>query len=251
MTVRPKILWFGVAILLIAGLIYRHGRVSVKGVPAQPTATAITSAASKSNLPVAAKPATDTAASQPLKFRRDAILATVNGHPIRLRDVIPLTGTNDQGEVELSASDLKFFLDRAVNRELIFEAAKAQGVMLDDSQQQQLAQFSSLRSQREPGLVQRFNASPANDDLELLDAQAFSLQTSLLARQGVSPDVSDTQVSDYYQQHSDQFVGMPTDLADYQIRTLLAPAQRAQYQSQLMAYMNQVRSAAVISEPSL
>ncbi len=246
MPVRPQIIGFSLAILVLAALLcqYRQflsGPAPVKASTAAGPVAQAGSAVDKVCPPVSAPV---------LHVRWNQVLATVNGHPLMLRDIVPVTSTNPP-ETDLSAQDLKFFLGRAVDRELIFETAKKQGVFLDDSQQQQLAQFRSMRGQTEPGLITRLNPSQPDDDLELLDAEAFMLQTSLLARNGISPDVTAEEVSAYYQQHSAEYAGMTQDQAEYQIRTLLAPTERTKYQNELASYMNQIRANASISQMTM
>ncbi|MGB7767930.1 MAG: hypothetical protein WBN22_03650, partial [Verrucomicrobiia bacterium] len=86
-------------------------------------------------------------------------------------------------------------------------------------------------------------------------AQAFMLQTSLMAAAGAAPNVTPEQVEQYYQQHIDEFGALPADpqasqqawqAIDIQIRNQLAEAVRAGYQQQLDAYMNGLKAKADI-----
>ncbi|MGB7770080.1 MAG: hypothetical protein WBN22_14690, partial [Verrucomicrobiia bacterium] len=107
--------------------------------------------------------------------RPDQVLAKVNGMPITLWDLIPLSSTNN-AEQQLDPVTYNYFLQRAINRELIMQAAKARGITLSDSQQQQLDKFQSAREEPEPGLVGKFTVNSAEIEFELRDAQAFMLQ---------------------------------------------------------------------------
>jgi hypothetical protein len=195
--------------------------------------------------------AVEAAASPILRLRLEDVLATVNGHKISVRDAVPHSGTNQ--EVEISSRELKFFLNRAVDRELIFEAAQKQQISLDESQNQQLANLQSARNQSEPGVIAKLNDDAAGRELEALDAKAFMLQTALMAARGASPNVTEDQVQAYYQQHQSEFDSLPADpntrrqawqqLA-FQIRTRLAGSTRTAYNIGLAAYMQQMESGA-------
>jgi hypothetical protein len=181
------------------------------------------------------------------------VLATVNGRRITARDAVPFSGTNQ--EMEISQRDLKFYLHRAVDRELIFEAARKQGIVLDESQNQQIANMQAMRNQHEPGGIARLNDDPAGRRLEALDAEAFMLQKAIMAARGTSPNVTESQVQEYYQQHQSEFENQPND-ADahgqvwqqvaFQIRSQLAASTRAKYNGEQADYMHQIESEAEV-----
>jgi len=256
MPVRDRILFVAIAGLLVSGLAYCSLVHLGRGASVQ--ADAPVPAPGKSNASVVIGPSPGVAADPVLRVRLDQVLATVNGHRITVRDAVPASGTNE--ELELSPGDLKFFLNRAVDRELIFEAAQKQGISLDESQREQLAASQAMRNQREPGGLAQFNADPASRELEALDAQAFMLQTSLMEARGASPNVSESQVQDYFQQHQSDFGNLPADpnarnqawqQVDFQIRTLLAASTRSNYNQQLADYMQQIQSQANVVLNSL
>ena len=186
-----------------------------------------------------------------VRLHPEQVLATVNHHEIRVGDALPASGTNQ--EIAISSRDLKFFLHRAVQRELIFEAASKQGIDLDESQNQQLANMQAMRNQPEPGGIARMNSDPASQQMETLDARAFMLQTAIMAARGASPNVSEDQVRDYFQQHASDFANLPgqpsadnpawQDL-DFQIRNRLAASVRSNYNQELAAFMQQMESSA-------
>jgi len=185
-----------------------------------------------------------------------AVLASVNGRELKLADLVPLRPDQKTRCVDFPPATYQYLLDRAVKRNLILQTAKAQGVSLDDSQRAQFAEFRNERNQREPGLVQQLNTDPGRLDFEVQDAEAFALQTALLARNGASPDITADDVQAYYSQHASDYPPLPTvepargqiwAIIDTQIRTSLAPVKRLEFQNQLTAYMNQLESSAIIA----
>ena len=191
--------------------------------------------------------------------RPNQVLAMVNGTPITLWDLIPLQSTNN-AEQQIDPVTYNYFLQRAINRELVMQAAKANGIALSDSQQQQLDKFRAEREQPEPGLVSKLSVNPTEIEFELRDAQAFMLQTSIMAAAGLAPNVTPDQVEQYYQQHIDEFGQLPADpqarqqawqAIDIQIRNQIAEEIRADYQKQLDAYMNGLRAKANITTTHL
>ena len=184
------------------------------------------------------------------------VLGSVNGKELKLADLLPLNPTQKNQVQEFSEATYNYLLDRAINRELVLQTAKGKGIALDDSQREQLAEFRKQRNQQEPGLVQHLNAGENQIDFEVRDAEAFMLQTALLAKTGVSPDVTAEETAEYYRQHSAEYPELLVDEParsrvwaniDFQIRSNLALAKRANFQSQLSAYMDQVRSGANIA----
>jgi hypothetical protein len=187
--------------------------------------------------------------------RPNQVLATVNGTPITLGDLIPLQSTNSEAEQKIDPVTYNYFFQRAINRELVLQAAKAQGVTLNQAQEDQLAKFQAEREQLEPGLASQLTVNAAEIEFELRDAQAFMLQTALMAQAGATPNVTPDQVEQYYQAHIAEFGELPADpqasqqawrTIDFQIRGQLAAGVRAEYQQQLDAYMAQLKARANI-----
>ena len=192
--------------------------------------------------------------------RPKQVLATVNGTPITLGDLFPLNTTNSEAEQQIAPEMYDYFLQRAIDRELTLQAAKAQGVTLTAAQDQQLAKMRAVREQAEPGLVRKLTVDAAQIEFELRDARAFMLQSSLMAQAGATPNVTPDQVEQYYRDHVAAFGELPTDpqareaawqKIDYQIREQLAAPVRSQYQVQLKEYMNQLRAKAAVTVSSL
>ncbi len=187
--------------------------------------------------------------------RPNQVLATVNGTPITLGDLMPLQSTNSEAEQKIDPITYDYFLQRAINRELVLQAAKAQNVTLNQAQQDQLTKFQAEREQPYPGMVSQLTVNAAEIEFELRDAQAFMLQTALMAQAGATPNVTPDQVEQYYQAHIAEFGELPADpqarqqawqAIDFQIRGQLAAGARAEYQQQLDAYMAQLKARANI-----
>ena len=201
------------------------------------------------------------ATAQPRPLRKaylpqaNEVLAMVNGHAITLRDLAPFNGTNATATQPIDTATYDYLLQRAINRQLITQAAQDRGVGLSDGQTAQLDKIQALREQGEPGLVAKISVNPEQIAFDLQDQRVFMLQTSLMAAQGMSPDVTESQVQQYYQAHTADYGALPTDPQaqqqawseiDKQIRFTLAQGARAQYQQQLDQYMGQLRSSANI-----
>jgi hypothetical protein len=250
---KPFRIYLLAAGLLIAFLTYHFE--GHRQAPSIQTSHAAPATPGESSAVVARSSNGPAAEGRALWLRPDQVLATVNGQPIKLAEVVPVDTNNNQGEIEVSVQALKYLLKRAVDRDLVFQTAKDRGLTLNDSQYQQLANLRSMRNLPEPGGIAKLNSSAAQGNLELQDAQAFMLQTSLLAAEGASPDVTESQVEAYYLQHRSQFGDLPVDDAArarawagiaYEIRQQLAATTRANYNEQVAAYMKQMESSANI-----
>jgi hypothetical protein len=195
-------------------------------------------------------PTKDTLPSS-LKISPETVMALVNGRALAAADVLPPGSFNDP----ISLHAYKYFLQRAIDRELILQTAKAQGVALDGSQRQQMLDFETTREQHGPGLVRDLNGGADEVSFEMRDTEAFMLQASLMEKSGASPNVTAQQVLSYYQQHAAEFGELPADeLArqevwnniDYQIRQTLANSVRSTFQTKLADYMKRLQAGANI-----
>lgn len=122
--------------------------------------------------------------ASPRTFRAAQVVATLNGTAIKGTDVVAFPAGRDEQSLEASSYDA--LLQRAVDRELTFEAAKKQGVSLTDPQRAQLDEVrkqAAARGSTTPPFV------PTRDEvnLEVRDAEANLLQTDLLAKAGTPP----------------------------------------------------------------
>jgi hypothetical protein len=250
---RVKLVFIA-AVLLIGGLVFVQIGLKTVRSPAGPAATGSTTIAAGKVImqdPQLASEEGDT--NRMLRVSPGQVLAMVNGHQIKLGDLIPLRGPNAQA---FSRQTYNFLLQRAVDRELVLQTAKAQGLAMTDGEKRQLANTRSLRALPEPGQVQRLTLDQAQLDFEMRDAEAFLLQSALMAGAGVSANVTPEQVSTYYQAHAAEFGDLPPDAQarkiawaqiDSTIRQRLAAPIRSIYQNQLLAYMKQLQSSADIS----
>jgi hypothetical protein len=208
-------------------------------------------------------PATN-AATRTLRIPADQLLATVNGEPIRLEDLVPLDEASESAAHDLSEEAFTYLFDRAVTRALVLQEARRRGLELGEAQREQLSALRSRRSENGPGFVRNMNRTPAAVEFEMRDAEAFMLQTSLMAAAGSSPNVTSAQVLDYYARHASEFEPLPEDDAarrssweqiDADIRHRLASSVRAHYGRELASFMDGLRAAASIevsarSEPA-
>jgi len=255
---RSSIPWLVAAVLAVTGfMIYLH--FHNRAATLQSSATAEAGDGKIKTIETSPAVAADTVAgttqtNQVFRVFPDRVLATVNGTPLSLRELIPLNNTN--AEQEISQVTYHYFLERAINRELIMQAAKAQGVALTEAQEQQLAGTRALREQPEPGLIDKLTVNAAEIEFECRDATAFVLQTTLMAQMGATPNVTPEQVSQYYQGHISEFGELPADPQarqeawqgiDFQIRQQLASQTRNQYNKQLQKFMDNLRTAAQIN----
>jgi hypothetical protein len=184
-----------------------------------------------------------------LRMTPDTVLASVNGHILTAATVFP-TGSSDRN---VSFEECEYFRQRAVDRELILQAARKEEISLSESQQQQLANLQRLRQQPGPGVIRNLIGGPQNLSFELLDDQAFMLQADLMEKSGASPNVTSKQVSNYYLQHISEFGELPADepsrkdawgSIDFKIRQTLSFSVRSDFQKKLADYMKRIETEA-------
>lgn len=253
---ESQVLWVAIALItgLAAYLACHH-----KSVAAAVKAPVVTTTPAPQT--VVDKPPAAHVAGTPIAYDvlPNQVLATVNGTPVTLGDLIPLPSTNAPSVQQLDSATYQYLLQRAINRLLIVDAAQAKGIALTESQELQLNDYQAKRAQPEPGLIAKLNVDPVEVQFELQDQQAFMLQTSLMAAAGYSPNVTPDEVQQYYQQHTDEFGQLPSSPSaqqqawqsiEYQIREKLAGSVRNEYQQQLDTYMNQLKAnASVVVTP--
>jgi hypothetical protein len=189
----------------------------------------------------------------------DRVLATVDGRPITLGDLMPLRpGGRTEGQ-ELSRQAYEYLLGRAIHREVILLTAKTRGIVLTPGQKQHLSDVRARREHPDPGSARSLNRDPHQVDFEAREMEAFLLQSTLLARAGLSPNVSPEQVLAYYQARASEFGEPPSEGnagreawagIDYRIRQRLAGSIRRQFQAESSNYIQQLMTAArvVVSE---
>lgn len=191
-----------------------------------------------------------------VRVRPDQVLAAINGVAITLKDLIPLEDTEAGAEQTLESQMYEFLLKRAIERELTFQAARAQGVELSGEQQRQLAEMRSALERQDPDVVQQLTMNSARIEFDIRDATGLMLQANLAAHAGLpSPHVTPEQVEQYYASHTGDYRELPADPAerqaawqeiDLQIRQKLVPQVEAEYQRNLRALLDQLKASANI-----
>lgn len=284
---RPSIsklrLWIGAvvaAVLLLTGSRFLRSRLSETpqpidpaGVarpglalaappPLRPAATGVTTPASTKVSRTTVR--RETAVRDGNEMRRipaGAVLATVNGTPLTLKDLLPLPADPQNAEHALSAERYAFLLERAVDRELVFQQARAQGLELSKGQREQLARLRA-RSERAPTAVfDDLEHNPANAEFEARDATAWLLQATLAEAAGVpSREVTPAQVEQYYREHPTEFAVLPSDPArrqtawetiNQEIRVKLAGETFRRHEEGFAKFVEQTRAAAQIVRTDL
>jgi hypothetical protein len=198
-----------------------------------------------------------------VRVRPDQVLATVNNIPITLKDLMVVGTAQDGAEQSMSPDVYEFLLNRAIERELTFQAARAQGIRLTEEQQRQLDQIGTSKFAGDieddgspvahlnvPGTAEQRRA------FEVRDATAFLLQASLLAKAGVaSPHVTSAQVEQYYRQHIAEYGQLPADAErrwtawqqiDLAIRQRLARQVQQEYDEAVRELLDQLRANASV-----
>lgn len=191
-----------------------------------------------------------------LRIKAGEVLATVNGAPIELKDLLPLPAGKETADQAMPADRYAFLLDRAVDREIALQTAQAQGLDLTESQREQLASLRARSERPAPNLFDDLQHNPANADFEARDAAALLLQASLAEKAGVpARDVNPAQVKQYYQAHRAEFATLPEDAAgrqaaweniDQDIRVKLAQEAQAQHEAGFGRFVDQLRASATI-----
>lgn len=198
-----------------------------------------------------------------VRVRADQLLAIVNGVHITLKDLVPIVKGQNEVEQSMSEDEFRARLERAIERELTFQAARGQGIQLTEAQQQRLGQ---IRAEYQADLtnpsLQWSTVNEATIEFELRDTTALLLQTSLLSLVGApSFYVTEEQVQDYYQTHLNQFEPLPSDPAERDaawqtiertIRERLASLNQAEYRDWVRKYLDQLKASAsiTVNQPS-
>jgi hypothetical protein len=196
-----------------------------------------------------------------VRVRAAQVLATVNGVPITLKDLIPLPGDKVGTQQQMSVERFGFVLNGAIERELNFQRARALGVKLTEAQEAQLAELRAQRDKHDPRVFDTLQQNPANTDFEVRDARALMLQATLAERAGIpSPDVTPGQVEEYYRQHQADYQELPTEgterqtkwaKIDQDIRNKLAPQIHTQYHKKFEEFLSHLKANAQISTSPL
>jgi hypothetical protein len=198
-----------------------------------------------------------------LEVGADHELAKVNGVAITLKDLLPLGVADTAVNHSLSPEMYEFLLNKAIVRELTFQAAQAQGLKLTDEQNRQLEQVREsvvARYATAPAQVVHLNATGTLEDriaFELRDAASPLLLDLMLAKAGMpAPHITEAQVEAYYRTHAAEYGALPDEPGerravwqkiDLAIRNQLAPEMQAQYQQALNKMLQELRASASIT----
>jgi hypothetical protein len=195
-----------------------------------------------------------------VRVRPGQTLATVNGTAITLQDLLPLPNEKAGREQIMAAERFRFLLNRAIDREVTFQMAQAQGVALTDAQRKRLADLQARSERREPEVFDSVQQNPANVEFEQRDATALLLAAALGEKAGVaSPHVTAVQVESYYQQHQAEYGVLPAETVarataweriDREIRLKLAPQLQAQHEAQFQQFRERLKAAAQVVTPA-
>jgi type IV secretory pathway VirB10-like protein len=126
-----------------------------------------------------------------IRVRASQILATVNNFPIMLKDLEPLAPGDLSSEKEMESDVYQSRLNRAIEAELTFQAARSQNMSLNDEQQQRLQQIrdraaADIAAYKSQGL-QWTSIKPEQLEFEVRMISALLLQQNLVAHSsGVS-----------------------------------------------------------------
>ena len=276
------ILFAGLACLaavLVAGLMFLRNSHQVKEetsvpLPNPPVAKASPSAVVGTN-PKALQPVTpETAVSVPprrenvvpetggppervVRLKASQALASVNGVAITLKDLMPVPEEKEGADQIMSAGMYDFLFKRAVERELTFQAARAQGIELTQEQKQRLAEIRARSEEKAPEVFDTVQQNPENTAFEQRDFTGLLLQAALAEKAGVSsPHVTPELVEAYFQQHKTEYAQMAEDPAqrspeawqavDAEIRAKLAPGVQAAHDEQMRKFVEQLKASASI-----
>lgn len=226
--------------------------VAERAVPqASPASTVSVSSPARENI----VPETGGPTQAVVRIKPDRVLATVNGVAITLKDLIPLPKEKAGSEQMLSAEMYDFLFNRAVEREVTFQAAHAQNAELNDSQKQRLGELRAQSERRDPAVFDNLHQSSENIDFEQRDFAGLALQSVLAEKAGVpSPYVTSEQVEAYFQEHKNDYPQVSTDpaqrsaeswlAADTDIRSKLTPRLQAEHDRQMAQFMAQLKANA-------
>jgi hypothetical protein len=194
--------------------------------------------------------------AQVVRVRADQVIATVNGVAISLKDLAPLDTAQGATDQLLSPEMYEFLLKRAIDREVTFQTARAQGLELSAEQKQQLDQMRASLTKQDSNVVRQLTTTAASIEFDLRDAAGLMLQAALAAKAGLpSPHVTAERVEQYYQSHKDEFGEVPSDPGrrqatwqeiDRQIRRKLSSIVRAEYQEKLRQYQDTLKAQASV-----
>lgn len=178
------------------------------------------------------------------------VVARVNGVEITGADLLAFDAA-EGSEQTMSAAMFTFLRERAVDRQLVIEDARARGIELDAPRQRQLDAL------RHAALAQG-ELPPERVEFEVRDAAGPLLADALLAaRGGRPPHTTQAEVDLYYSAHATEYEPLPEDAdaraaarhrIDVAIRGLLNRTAQEAHQRAVRALLEELRGGAVIAE---
>lgn len=268
--------WLGIAVVVVAGLAlatvfkFKSRPALVAASPEQALLGKTVASASKMPASVQAPevqtaeapaviPATEAptfASSLPMvAVDAEMALATVNGSPLRLGDLMVIHAAG--APPSLRADVFEDLLNRAIGRELTFQTAKARGIELDEAQKQEVERIhaEALARAKAPYTLPGYDAE-AQAAFESRDRTAQLLQNTMLGKTGQpSQHITPEQIQFYYAEHQAEFEMLPEDPAkrdqawltiETEIRDRLVRAVFIQNEQQRRELLAEFQAAAVI-----
>ena len=182
-------------------------RLSVM-VPSQPPAlkplvrNRVPAALAEPSQPAVAPPDAKVGSANPVRVRADQVLATVNGHAIQLKDLLPFAPADI--EAAMTAEEYQSRLNRAIEMELTFQAAQAQAVGLNAEQQRRVNKIAqdhqaTLQHYKQQGICWS-SVTSAQLEFEKRLMSALILQQNLVAKETAAAPSPDVIVQARYEQ---------------------------------------------------
>ena len=183
----------------------------------------------------------------------DSALATVNGVTIVGKDILPFPDSTEQS---MTPEMFEFLLQRAIERELVFQAARREGIELDDAGRRELARLRASLFKQDPSVIKPAQPDPAAVEFQERDATGLLLRTALLNKSGrPAPLVTKDMVDAYYHSHPAEYDALPDDpkardeawrSIELDIRNKLVSRHMADYAAGVAEYLQELRGAAAI-----
>jgi hypothetical protein len=202
-------------------------------------------------------PPTQTLTGEVVRVEPATILASVNGVGITLRDLMPVSRQAPAGR-SVQPEMLEFLLDRAIARELTFQAARQRGVGLTEAQQGQLEAIRGRAMERDPASFSDVHDDfEAKAEFEVRDFAGLMLQEQVLEAAGGPPrHVTPELVRAYYEQHRAELGELPAEpekqaeawqAMETEIRIKMAAEVDAAHQAALQKMIEELKANANIN----
>lgn len=145
-----------------------------------------------------------------------ATLAMVNGTPLTLKDLVPLPAADDGMSVSMESDEYRARLRDAINTELTYQAARKGGIELTEEQK---AVVDSIRARKQADIEEYRKqgilwTSVTEEQVAFQQRRvaALLLQKNLMSANGMADvQITDDDITDYYQTHAAEFSPMPSD----------------------------------------